>query len=782
VAFSETLRLAIVGDTSGFSRTMHTASTDAKKLGAQVDQAQSKAKKFGGGFAQFGKVAAIGLAGVGVAAVSMADDFVRAAEESNKVTAQTQAVIESMGLSAVTSADQIAKLSEKLSLKSGIDDELIQSGANVLLTFRSLAETAGETGGNFDRATQAALDMSVALGTNMNSASIQVGKALNDPIRGLTALRRAGVQFTEAQEEQIKKMVEAGDVAGAQKLILKELEAQFGGSAEAQATASDKLRVAWGNLQETLGEKLLPIVEAFSTWATETGIPALESFLGWMDRNRGVMLALAAVVGGVLVAAFTAWAVSVIAATWPIIAIGAAVGLIAILIVKHFDTIKSAFATAFNWLKNNWPKILAILLGPMGIAVMAIIRYWDNIRDAFVAGYRHVRDFFLALPGRIVAFFRGAASWLLDAGKRVIRGLFDGLKWLWDHSTVGWFVNRRNAILEFFRNAASWLFDAGKRVIRGLFDGLKWLWEHSTAKWLLDRKTAVRNFFTNAGKWLFEKGKDVIRGLWNGLKDIWNDVKDWFLSIPNWIKEHKGPLSLDRELLVDAGKAIMGGFLRGLRSGAGQAIDYLKGIGVSVAGLFGDFFSGNLNIGANVTGFNALGKAMAAAIGWTGNQWNALNQLWIHESGWNPSAYNQSSGASGIPQALPASKMGPAAQLSNPDVFARARAQIAWGLQYIADRYGTPVNAWAAWQSRSPHWYAAGGVVPGSGPVSAVVHGGEGIFTPAQMKALGGGPGHVMNIHVHVAGSVISERELVTVLNRQLDNGARLGAYGRRSA
>ncbi len=96
-----------------------------------------------------------------------------------------------------------------------------------------------------------------------------------------------------------------------------------------------------------------------------------------------------------------------------------------------------------------------------------------------------------------------------------------------------------------------------------------------------------------------------------------------------------------------------------------------------------------------------LGKRMAAGRGWTGRQWRCLDELWQHESGWDHTATNPTSGAYGIPQSLPASKMVSAGAdwLTNP------ATQIAWGLDYIARRYGTPCNAWGAWQARSPHWY-----------------------------------------------------------------------------
>jgi len=103
---------------------------------------------------------------------------------------------------------------------------------------------------------------------------------------------------------------------------------------------------------------------------------------------------------------------------------------------------------------------------------------------------------------------------------------------------------------------------------------------------------------------------------------------------------------------------------------------------------------------SNVSGNVGLGKLLAAAYGWsTGAQWNALYALWERESGWSNVADNASSGAYGIPQALPPSKMGVAA---NPPVSS-ASAQILWGLSYIKSTYGNPVAAWA--HEESAGWY-----------------------------------------------------------------------------
>nr|NLD40558.1 DUF348 domain-containing protein [Actinomycetales bacterium] len=95
----------------------------------------------------------------------------------------------------------------------------------------------------------------------------------------------------------------------------------------------------------------------------------------------------------------------------------------------------------------------------------------------------------------------------------------------------------------------------------------------------------------------------------------------------------------------------------------------------------------------------ALGQSMAANRGWTGDQWSCLYSLWQKESNWNPNARNRSSGATGIPQALPGSKMAS----HGSDWATNPATQIAWGLDYIAGRYGTPCGAWN--HSVAKNWY-----------------------------------------------------------------------------
>ena len=208
-----------------------------------------------------------------------------AAMEAQRVMTQTEAVIKSTGGAAGLTAQEIEKMAGAESRLTSIDDEVIQSGQNMLLTFTNIG---GEV---FPRATRAMEDMAVAFAKGDTSAidlqgtAIQLGKALQDPERGLLALRRVGVAFTESQKAAIKQMMAMNDVAGAQALILAELEREFGGSAEAAGTTlAGKLQKAQNaieNLGEAIGNKLIPILG--------DAADGLTTLITWNDRLNAVL-------------------------------------------------------------------------------------------------------------------------------------------------------------------------------------------------------------------------------------------------------------------------------------------------------------------------------------------------------------------------------------------------------------------------------------------------------------------------------------------------------------
>jgi hypothetical protein len=254
-----TAYVSIVPSAAGFGAKLQSQiSGEAGVAGTAAGRA------LGGGMTTAATGIVKGLGGVLAAAGTwrFLQGAVREAEEAARVGRLTEAVIRSTGGAAGVTAGQVEELAGNLSKVAGIDDELIQAGANVLLTFTKVRNEVGKGNAVFDRAAAAAVDMSAALGTDLQGSVIQLGKALNDPVQGLTALRRAGVAFTEQQKEQIAAMQASGNLLGAQKVILEEVNREFGGAGAAGATATARLAVAVGNLQESIGTAMLPAVEA----------------------------------------------------------------------------------------------------------------------------------------------------------------------------------------------------------------------------------------------------------------------------------------------------------------------------------------------------------------------------------------------------------------------------------------------------------------------------------------------------------------------------------------
>lgn len=277
----------VKGDLEGLG----TAAVKAgKETGAGLDALQSKLSSTAN--KMMGVGAAMTAATLPLAAALKSG--LNALIEGERKAAQTAAVIKSTGGAANVSADDIKKMSGSLRDMSGVSAGTIREGQNMLLTFTKVRNSVGAGNDIFNQASKAILNMSVAMGTDMKTAAIQVGKALNDPIKGLTALNRVGIQFSAQQKEQIEGFVTMGDVASAQKVILKELETQFGGSAEAfgdtAAGQAAKLENELTKLKMTLAEQLLP---AFKVVVEQ--VSKLVNWFNSLDEGTKAWVATAAV-------------------------------------------------------------------------------------------------------------------------------------------------------------------------------------------------------------------------------------------------------------------------------------------------------------------------------------------------------------------------------------------------------------------------------------------------------------------------------------------------------
>jgi hypothetical protein len=268
MAATRTLKLNILAETASLLKGLKDADKATRTAGDRIKA----------GF----KVAAAAIAAAGAAAIAFGVKAIKAAEAAATANARIAQINESMGLfgSSVGEVNErLVKYAEATARATGIDQNSIKATQAKLLTFRELAQSANEVGGEFDRATKAAIDLAAAGFGSAEENAVQLGKALQDPIKGLTALSRSGVTFNETEKERIKTLVESNQVGEAQKLILQAIEQQVGGTAEATANASERIKVTFNLLTEQVGMVLLPVFEKFANFLIDKVVPFIQNFL-----------------------------------------------------------------------------------------------------------------------------------------------------------------------------------------------------------------------------------------------------------------------------------------------------------------------------------------------------------------------------------------------------------------------------------------------------------------------------------------------------------------------
>ena len=496
---------------------------------AVSDPAEGVGKKAGGLLGgALGKAAA---AAGGLFAAKEAFDFlgnaVDAARESNKVSAQTEAVIKSTGGAANLTAKQFGDLATAISNKTGVDDEAVQSAENLLATFTNVRNGVGKNNDIFSQATSIMVDMGAAMGTEPKAAAIQLGKALNDPIKGVTALSRVGVTFTDEQKKTIATMVETGKTAEAQKVILAELRKEFGGSAAAQANAGDRLKVTLGNLQEDLGNRLLPIVDKVASFLADKLPGAIDKagrFFGAIgDKVRTVVDAFRW--------GFAAWDTmgTRFQSDNPFAMIGKIVHEAIALIdaFKHaaedgvtddgiFGAVQRAGILFTNTLLPALRSVADFIgdhLKPILIGIGVIMSPGGALIVGLIAAYQHFEGF-RNVVNTVVSFVIDTIGSFVDWWKQI---------WPQVSEAVGHVMAAIQAIvgavLSFLSDAWSvWGDDIG-RIVGGVFGIVKSIIETAvnTIAGVIRLVLAVIN-----GDWgkAWEALKDIVRGIWDGIFGI----------------------------------------------------------------------------------------------------------------------------------------------------------------------------------------------------------------------------------------------------------------------
>jgi len=239
---------SVGGDLAPLDKSLDSAKSKAKSAGKTMSSAMDKAKS---GAVALG--AAVGVAAAGIYALNKVMNEARAlANIQEKEERKLEAVLKATGHAAGFSAQELKNLASQYQSVTTTGDEVILSGMSILATFKNVREEG------FERATMSALDMSEVMGTSLNSSMTMLGKALNDPIKGLSALTRVGVTFSDQQREQVKALQKSGKMYEAQNIILEEMESQFGGVAKAMADLQGgslkQLSNTWGDVLEKIGQ------------------------------------------------------------------------------------------------------------------------------------------------------------------------------------------------------------------------------------------------------------------------------------------------------------------------------------------------------------------------------------------------------------------------------------------------------------------------------------------------------------------------------------------------
>lgn len=462
----------------------------ANKVADSVSKVDDSAKRAGKGFSALGEIAVGALRGIGEAALNIGAsalsgtfDFfktaVQGSAEYQAALAQTEAVIASTGMAAGFTAQDMEKLARGLSAVSGeslfTDDQLL-GAQNVLATFTNIQ------GINFSSATQAIADLSQAMGQDLQSSAVQVGKALNDPVQGISALQRVGVSFTEDQKRVVESLVEMGDTSEAQRLILKELERQFGGSAAAAAqTFSGQMTVMTEQIEDAkgaIGDALLPLltemVSIFGTHLLPTlreSTASIGAFFQGISDSGGVMATIngikasfqrlvatnpilqrLVVLGGEVSAAFATlyagitelaadpalqkwggFALQILEKVALVIidSLVLAFQILRVTIDVAVDVIK-VFATAMEPIWSVvYPKIVAVLTAISQLLRGDFAGAWQTVKNVVVTAwtevYNVVSRVITDLYNRVRSFIGDILGTAINIGKDIVNGIATGI-------------------------------------------------------------------------------------------------------------------------------------------------------------------------------------------------------------------------------------------------------------------------------------------------------------------------------------------------------------------
>jgi hypothetical protein len=369
-----TLNLKLLANVSNFVAGLDKADKNTKAFAKKVDKA--------------GKQAGMAFAAIAGGALVAAKGL----EEAQIASAKLDNVLSSMGYE--DSVKRVDAYAESLQNLTAVDADVIKATQTKLATFANLTKTVDTAGGAFDRATVAALDLAAAGFGTAEGNAVQLGKALEDPIKGIAALAKSGVTFTKQEKEKIKVLVESGKILDAQNMILGAIEKQVGGTAAASASSFDKIKLAMDGVSDAIGTGVLPLVEKLT--------PKLQAFSAWAVENEKLLSKVVLVVGALTGTLYTLSliikavtivqaALNIVMALNPIALIVLAIAaLVAILVIayKKSDTFRALIDGLFQVMKKLGGFIKDVLVGYFELWLKIITK----VRDVVVDLVKKIKD------------------------------------------------------------------------------------------------------------------------------------------------------------------------------------------------------------------------------------------------------------------------------------------------------------------------------------------------------------------------------------------------------
>jgi hypothetical protein len=404
-----------------------TASKALKGVGDQAEHTSKRAELLG-------KAVGIGLGGVGVALGAMLKTGWGETKDAAAGTAQLAAGIKSTGNAAGVTVDGLNALAGSIQGYSGQTDDSIVKSEQLLLTFTNIRNHGPDK--IFDQATRASADMAAKMGGDASQNAILLGKALNDPVKGISALTRVGVSFSDGQKKTIAQMVKTGDTIGAQKVILHELNTEFGGAAKAAGESLPgqmaRARRSFEDSSQALVTALLPAFNAVMKVITGTVLPNLSRLVTFFT---GGSVAAKLVMGAI--GALT----TVLAVHQAILAV-ASLRTKALIVWQNLGNAASKAWAAGQWLLNA-----AMRANPIGIVITVVVA----LIAVIVLAYRH--------SARFRAIVQGAFNAVKDAGGAMWRALQSSFRFI-----VEAFLNVAGAIIHGAASAFGWVPGIGGRL------------------------------------------------------------------------------------------------------------------------------------------------------------------------------------------------------------------------------------------------------------------------------------------------------------------------------